>query len=65
MIKIKDILKIDDPTQYKLHLACRNEDWVSPRASLTAIPLRPRRAWTCSAAAGDYGPIENDNDEMI
>jgi len=30
MIKIKDILKIDDPTQYKLHLACRNEDWVSP-----------------------------------
>ena len=30
MIKIKDILKINDPTQYKLHLACRNEDWVSP-----------------------------------
>jgi len=30
MIKIKDILKIDNPAQYKLHLACRNEDWVSP-----------------------------------
>lgn len=30
MIKIKDILKTDDPAQYKLHLACRNEDWVRP-----------------------------------
>jgi hypothetical protein len=30
MIKLKDILKIKDPSQYKLHLACRNEDWVSP-----------------------------------
>jgi len=30
MIKLKDIIRADDPTQHKLHLACRNEDWVSP-----------------------------------
>ena len=30
MIKLKDIIKIEDPIQYKLHLACRNGDWVSP-----------------------------------
>ncbi|MDU9047723.1 MAG: GIY-YIG nuclease family protein [Candidatus Electrothrix sp. Rat3] len=30
MIKLKDVIRIDDPAQYKLHLACRNEDWVSP-----------------------------------
>lgn len=30
MIKLKDIVKIEDPTEYKLHLACRNEDWISP-----------------------------------
>ena len=29
-ISAKDILKIDDLTKYKLHLACRNEDGVSP-----------------------------------
>ena len=29
-ILINDILKIKDPSQYKLHLACRNEDWVNP-----------------------------------
>ena len=30
MIRASDIIKIDDPKKYKLHLACRNEDWVNP-----------------------------------
>jgi hypothetical protein len=30
MIKLKDIIGVEDPTKHKLHLACRNEDWVSP-----------------------------------
>jgi hypothetical protein len=30
MIRLKDIIKIEDPARHKLHLACRNEDWVSP-----------------------------------
>ena len=30
MIKLKDVIKIEDPIQYKLHLACRNKDWISP-----------------------------------
>ena len=30
MIKVQDIIRIDDPSQYKLHLACRNEDLVEP-----------------------------------
>ena len=30
MIQLSDIIHVDDPSQYKLHLACRNEDWVSP-----------------------------------
>ena len=29
-IMLRDILAIPDQTQYKLHLACRNEDWVNP-----------------------------------
>ena len=29
-IMLKDVLTVVDPTQYKLHLACRNQDWVSP-----------------------------------
>lgn len=29
-IMINDILKIEDPSQYKLHLAGRNESWVNP-----------------------------------
>ena len=30
MISLQDVIRINDPTQYKLHLACRNEDWVQP-----------------------------------
>ena len=30
MIHLSDIIKIDEPGQYKLHLACRDEDCVSP-----------------------------------
>ncbi|HJX11411.1 MAG TPA: GIY-YIG nuclease family protein [Candidatus Binatia bacterium] len=30
MIQLSDIIHIDEPGQYKLHLACRNEDWVNP-----------------------------------
>ena len=30
MIKLLDIIKIGDPSAYKLHLACRNTDGVSP-----------------------------------
>ena len=30
MIYVTDILNIGDPTQYKLHLACRNTDGISP-----------------------------------
>lgn len=30
MIHLSDIIHIDEPSQYKLHLACRNEDWVNP-----------------------------------
>lgn len=29
-IRLQDVIRINDPTQYKLHLACRNEDWVQP-----------------------------------
>jgi hypothetical protein len=29
-ILLNDVLRISDPTQYKLHLAGRNEDWVNP-----------------------------------
>ena len=29
MIKLKDIVKVEDPTQYKLHLALCKEDWIS------------------------------------
>lgn len=30
MIKLQDVIKIGSPEQYKLHLACRNEDAISP-----------------------------------
>ncbi|NLT68941.1 MAG: GIY-YIG nuclease family protein [Acidobacteria bacterium] len=30
MIKLRDVIPLDDPAQYKLHLACRTEDWVNP-----------------------------------
>ena len=30
MIKASDIVRIDDPHKYKLHLACRNTEWVHP-----------------------------------
>ena len=30
MIYLRDIIKISDPRQYKLHLACRNKEGVSP-----------------------------------
>ena len=29
-IKINDLLRIEDPRQYKLHLACGNEDGLNP-----------------------------------
>ena len=29
-ILITDILRIDDASQYKLHLACRNNEWINP-----------------------------------
>ncbi len=29
-IRLTDVLTITDPTQFKLHLATRNEDWVNP-----------------------------------
>jgi hypothetical protein len=30
LIQLSDIIRIDEPSKYKLHLACRNEDWVNP-----------------------------------
>ena len=30
MINLRDIIKIDDPNQYKLHLACRSPDGTNP-----------------------------------
>ena len=30
MIRLQDVIRIDDPTQYKLHLACRNQDGDHP-----------------------------------
>lgn len=38
MIKLTDIIAINDPSQYKLHLAGRNEDWVSPLDEYVADP---------------------------
>ena len=29
-ITLQDIFRIDNPKAYKLHLACRNEDWINP-----------------------------------
>lgn len=37
-IMITDLLKIEDPSLYKLHLACRNEDWVNPLDEYVAGP---------------------------
>lgn len=39
-IEVQDIISIDDPTQYKLHLACRNRDGVSPLDEYVADPKR-------------------------
>ena len=30
MIQLSDIIRIDEPNRYKLHLACRNRDWINP-----------------------------------
>jgi len=38
-IMINDLFKIEDPSQYKLHLAGRNEDWINPLDEYVASPL--------------------------
>lgn len=30
MIQLSDIIQIDEPRRYKLHLACRNKEWINP-----------------------------------
>ena len=37
-IDVQDIIPIDDPTQYKLHLACRNREGISPLDRYVADP---------------------------
>ncbi|MGA2434725.1 MAG: GIY-YIG nuclease family protein [Bryobacteraceae bacterium] len=43
-ILLKDILSISDPQKYKLHLACRNEDFIQPLDEYVAAPAK-WRAW--------------------
>lgn len=38
MITLQDIFRIDNPAGYKLHLACRNEEWVNPLDVYVANP---------------------------
>ena len=38
MIKLRDIIMVDDPSSYKLHLACRNTDGVSPLDEYVSDP---------------------------
>ena len=37
-IEVQDIIPVDDPTQYKLHLACRNREGISPLDEYVADP---------------------------
>ena len=39
-IKVQDIIPVDDPIQYKLHLACRNKEGISPLDEYVADPER-------------------------
>lgn len=40
MIKASDIIRIDDPQKYKLHLACRTKEWISPLDEYVADPKK-------------------------
>ena len=54
MIRLQDVIRINDPTQYKLHLACRNEEQVHP-LDVYVADCREWLAWNeCRGNRNDW-----------